>query len=261
MRSLRLAFIGGLLTYRGLFGWLSPWIYIPNLLVRPVIQILLFVQIGRAAGIENPQFFVIGNAIQFTAVPCLFGMVMTVADERSQKLLGITISSPAPRLPLFLGRALPVAVVGLLVSAFCIAASTVILNFSLPGKAIAPLLLVILVAAASCTGLGLVNAAIGLRHRAAIVVANILDLLLLLLSTADIPARALPHPLRVLSGYIPLTHAIAAGRQLAAGATLQAVAPEIGREVAAGAVYFIVGLITLKYLEFSSRRSGSLETA
>ena len=157
MRSVRLAVIGGLLSYRGLFGWLSPWVFIPNLLARPILQILLFVEIGRLARVENSQFFIIGNAIQFTAVPCLFGMALTVADERLKKLPCITMSSPAPRLPLFLGRALPVAASGLVVSAFSIAASMLFLHLSLPVGAILPLLLVILVASASCTGLGLIN--------------------------------------------------------------------------------------------------------
>ena len=40
MTSTRVFFIGGLMSYRALFGWLSPWVFIPSLLVAPVFQIL-----------------------------------------------------------------------------------------------------------------------------------------------------------------------------------------------------------------------------
>ena len=48
MTSLRIFFVGGRMTYRALFHWLTPWIYIPSLLVAPIFQILLFVYIGRS---------------------------------------------------------------------------------------------------------------------------------------------------------------------------------------------------------------------
>ena len=47
--------IGGLISYRALFGWLSPWVFIPSLLVAPVFQILLFVYIGRSAALESDE--------------------------------------------------------------------------------------------------------------------------------------------------------------------------------------------------------------
>ena len=66
MTSLRVFFVGGLISFRALFNWLSPWIYIPSMLVAPIFQILLFAYIGRNAGVEsdaqsgmfnNPQLF------------------------------------------------------------------------------------------------------------------------------------------------------------------------------------------------------------
>ena len=50
MTSVRIFFIGGLMSYRAMFGWMNPWIFVPALLVSPVCQILLFAYIGRAAG-------------------------------------------------------------------------------------------------------------------------------------------------------------------------------------------------------------------
>ena len=50
MTSLRIFFVGGLISFRALFSFLRPEIYIPSMLVAPIFQILLFVYIGRSAG-------------------------------------------------------------------------------------------------------------------------------------------------------------------------------------------------------------------
>ena len=51
MTSIRIFFVGGLMSFRALFNWMSPWIFVPHLLVSPVCQILLFAYIGRSAGV------------------------------------------------------------------------------------------------------------------------------------------------------------------------------------------------------------------
>ena len=118
MRSARVFFVGGLISYRALFGWLSPWAYIPSLVVAPLFQILLFVYIGRSTKLQSNEFYVIGNALQYAAIPCLFAMTHTIAGERYQQTLGYILA--AKRLPLFLGRALPVVTNGFFVSAFAL---------------------------------------------------------------------------------------------------------------------------------------------
>ncbi len=112
MTSLRIFAVGGLISYRALFDWLSLWIYVPSLVLAPIFQILLFAYIGRSAGLESDQFYVVGNAIQYAAVPCLFAMTQLIGGEKYQNTLGAILVSPAPRLPLFFGRTVPVVVNG-----------------------------------------------------------------------------------------------------------------------------------------------------
>ena len=95
MKSLRVFFVGGLISFRALFGWLTPWVYIPSMLVAPVFQILLFVYIGRSAQLQSDAFYVIGNGLQYAAVPCLFAMANTIAGERFQQTLGYILITPA----------------------------------------------------------------------------------------------------------------------------------------------------------------------
>ena len=51
------------MTYRALFSWLTPQIYIPSLLIAPIFQILLFAYIGRSAGLESDEFYVVGAVL------------------------------------------------------------------------------------------------------------------------------------------------------------------------------------------------------
>ena len=78
MTSLRIFFVGGLISFRALFSFLRPEIYIPSMLVAPIFQILLFVYIGRSAGVQSDEFYVIGNALQYAAIPCVFAMTNTI---------------------------------------------------------------------------------------------------------------------------------------------------------------------------------------
>ena len=104
---LRVFFLGGLTSYRALFGWLNPWIFIPILLVYPLFQILFFVYLGRGADVESDSFFLVGNALQTAAVPGLFAMAQVMGNERFFQTLPTLLASPASRLALFLGRSLP----------------------------------------------------------------------------------------------------------------------------------------------------------
>src|SRR5207253_4125879 len=151
VNSLRVFFGGGLISYRALFSWLNPWVYIPSFLVMPIFQILLFVYIGRSAKLQSDSFYVIGNALQFAAIPCLFAMANTIAGERNQQTLGYILITPARRLPLFLGRAIPVAANGFFVALFALVAGSAIVGTHIAASGYAPIVLVIAVSAFACT--------------------------------------------------------------------------------------------------------------
>ena len=105
MKSLRVFAIGGWLSYRALFSWLQPSLFVMVLLIPSVTQMIFFVFLGRAASVENDTFFIVGNALVAAAVPCLFAMSQTIAEERFTLTLPALVVSPANRVALFLGRA------------------------------------------------------------------------------------------------------------------------------------------------------------
>jgi ABC-2 type transport system permease protein len=259
VNSLRLFFVGGMTSYRALFYWLSPTIYIPSLIVAPIFQILLFAYIGRSAGLESDLFYVTGNAIQYASIPCLFAMSQLVSGERYQNTLFAILVSPARRLPLFVGRALPVMGNAAFVSAVSFAAGCLILGVSIPAEAIPGLAAVILVAAFSCTGLGLINAAISLRVRENAVLSNVIFGFLLIFTGANVPISELPGWMQDVSHALPLTHAIEAARELATGAPFSSVTDLLATELGIGVAYLAVGLALLRVFEWQGRKHATLE--
>ncbi|HEY6583899.1 MAG TPA: ABC transporter permease [Gaiellaceae bacterium] len=261
MTSLRIFFIGGLMAYRGLINWLSPWIFIPTLVVSPIFQILLFVFIGRSAGVESDQFYVIGNAVQYASIPCLFSMTNAISGERFQQTLAYLLVSPAGRLALFLGRAVPVVVNAMFVAAFSLVVTSLILRISIPPSTWPSIALAIAVSAFACTGLGLICAAIGLRVRETAVLNNVLFGLLLIFTGANVAVTELPGWMQWISNRIPLTHGIQAARQLADGASLADVSGLLATELLIGIVYTVVGYQAIRFMERESRKRASVQVA
>jgi ABC-2 type transport system permease protein len=259
MTNLRIFLIGGLISYRALFSWLRPAIFIPTFLVGPLFQIALFVYLGRGAHLESDSFYVIGNGLEYAALPCLFAMGQTIANERRTHTLPLIIASPAARLPLFLGRSLPVIANGFVVSAFALVASALMFGVSIPRAAVPGIALAVLVISMSCTGLGLVNAALALRVRETAVLSNVIFGLLLVFCGVNIPLGLLPSWMAATAGYLPLTHGIAAAREMAAGRTFSAVAGLLGMELLVGAAYLVGGMLLLAVFEAESRRRATLD--
>jgi ABC-2 type transport system permease protein len=261
MTNLCIFFFGGLTSYRALFNWLRPTIFVPLFLAAPLLQIALFVYIGRAAHLATASFFVIGNSLEYAATPCLFAMSATISSERGTRTLPLIIASPAARLPLFLGRSLPIVANGFLVSAFPLTASVLLFGVSISGAAIPGIALTVLVISISCTGLGLVNASLGLRVRETAVLSNVILGLLLLFCGVNIPLSRLPGWMAATASYLPLTHGIAAARELAAGRSFGSVAGMLGTELLIGGVYLIAGTGLLTIFEAESRRRATLDRA
>jgi ABC-2 type transport system permease protein len=188
-------------------------------------------------------------------------MANTIAGERNQQTLGYILITPARRLPLFLGRALPVATNGFFVALFALVVGNWIVGSHIAASGYAPIVLVIAVSSFATTGLGLINAALGLIVRETAVLSNILFGGLLVLSGANVPVHDLPAVLRVVSEGIPLTHGIAAARNLAAGSSLGSVLGLLGAEALIGVVYAAVGYAMIRGTETLSRRRATLERA
>lgn len=259
MSWLRIALVGGLLSYRALFAWLRPGLFVATLLATPAMQISFFTLLGPYLTALPVEHFVIGNAIQACAVASTYGMSQMLERERVHQTLPWLVLTPAARPALYLGRMLPNVVNGLGVAAFGIVFGVLLLGARVPLEGVPRLTAALLAGALSCTALGVVVGAVGLAVRDTQSLTSVLYLLLLVTSGANVPVAALPAPLAWLSAVLPLRGSIVAARSAAGLAPADAWAPALGAELLIALVYAAVGYAGILAFERLSRATSALE--
>jgi len=260
MNAIRIFFIGGYLAYRALFNWIHWSIYLPTMLGGPVFQILFFAYIGRYAKLRSDEFFVVGNAVAISSLGGIFGMAMTIGGERWTQTLSSILVTPANRLALFLGRALPNLANGVIVSTVGFVVGWLLLDFSLKPTEIPAIALVVIVTSFACTAFGTMIGAFGLRGRDVFFFANLMIFVFLLFCGVNVPVDSLPGWMQAIGRVLPLTHGIDAARQIAQGGSLRDVSGLIGTEAGIGVCYAALAYGLLRFFEIDGRRRATLET-
>jgi ABC-2 type transport system permease protein len=259
--NLRLFWQGTLLSYIALFRWLRPITYLASKIVMPLAQILFFVFLGTYAnGASSASFYVIGNAIQITAVSGIFGVTMSIGGDRWEGTLPYLFGTPANRMMLFFGRAFMHIIDGFLGVLIGLAWGWILLGVDYSHTHFGGLLLTILITTFSTAGLGLLMGCISLITANVMFVNNTVYFLLLLFSGANVPLNSLPGWMLAISNILPLTRGIAAARALIAGIPLQEVSPLIWGEFLLGLAYLAAGYLLFRWFETQARMRGTLET-
>jgi ABC-2 type transport system permease protein len=259
VNALRVFFACGVTSYRALFNWVNPYVFVPILVVYPIFEILFFVYLGRTAHVASDTFFLVGNTFIGAAVASMFGMGHAIGGERRFQTLPIVLASPASRLALFAGRAVPTVLTGFLVAAISFAAGAAILGVHVGGRETVALTLALLASCFTCAGLGLCLGSLGLRGRSVSLFADGIAGGLLIVSGANVPLGRLPGAVQTFASLVPLTHGIEAARKVAAGADLGAIGGLLGKELLIGAVYLVAGLALVALFEREGRRTGAFD--
>ncbi|MFE0641271.1 ABC transporter permease [Streptomyces sp. NPDC058877] len=257
LATARLVIVGGAMSYRALFNWTTPPMFIGTLLVGPLLQVFFFVFLGRELGVADDRFHLVGNAVLAASASCVYGGTMAIANERRYGTLGAVLLSPRRRVPLWLGRAVPYVLNGLFTSAFVLTAAVLLLGLPVPAGSVPALGLVLLVAAGGCSAFGLALGALGLRFRDVFLVSNVASSGLLLLTGAAVPQETLPQWMRIAGELLPLTHAADAARGLTGGDALEG--RLLGAELAVGLGWGLLAVVLLAVFERGSRRRATLD--
>jgi ABC-2 type transport system permease protein len=260
VNALRVFFVGGLTSYRALFNWVSPWAFVPQMLGYPIFEILFFAYLGRFAAVQSDKFFLIGNTFMALAITGFFGMGTAVGGERRSQTLPTLLASPANRLALFLGRAVPSIFTGFTVAVTAFTVCSLLLGVSFTSHELAGLAVAGLCSAFACTAFGLCIGALGLTGRSVALFADSIGGSMLLLSGANVPLEKLPEWVQHISALLPLTHGIAAGRILGTGGSFAEARPLLEKELLVGCCYLLIGIAMLHVFEYLGRRSAALDT-
>ncbi|GAA3737122.1 ABC transporter permease [Micromonospora maritima] len=255
----RLVVVGGMTSYRALFNWTTPSMYIGTLFASPLFQLLFFVYVGRGLGVAGDEFLIVGNAVLSCSVAGIFGGTMAIANERRYGTLGTVLLSPRSRAAIFLGRGLPYVLNGALVSVTMLGAAALLLGWRTPVDRLPALVLTTLVGAIACTAFGLTLGSVGLRLRDIWLVTNITSALMLLLTGVIVPSGELPALLRGIGSVLPLTHSVAAARHITDGDGFGAAGPDLLIEVGIAVAYTLIAVVLLRVFETEARRRAVLD--
>jgi ABC-2 type transport system permease protein len=259
VRYIRLYFIQAWYAYRSLFAWSTPFNFFVSKFGFTFFSMIMFVFMGKYFGLTDPIYIVIGNILLMPAGTCLSGISMTVGNERQFGAMSYLLGSPAPRAPIFLGRAFfhildafMTVAIGLLVAIFIFHLDMTRTNF----------ILVFLCIAITCfttTGMGFIMGSLSLVNRDGWMITSTLSLSLYILAGANFPVTSLPAFLQVVSYSLPMTRGILAGRAALGGADWATIAPLLLGEIAIGIIYIAVGYAMFRRLERKSMVTGVLD--
>lgn len=260
--NLRLFIESGRLSYIALFRWLRPTTYIASKLIMPFASILFFTFLGiEANGIGAASFFIIGNALQMTAVNGIYGVTMSIGGDRWEGTLPYLFGVPGNRLVFFFGRAFFHLLDGSFGVIFGLIFGALLFGLDFSQTNFLGLAITILIATFSTAGFGLLLGAISLMTPHVFFINNAFYFLLLVFSGANIPLDAMPVWMRSISNFLPLTRGIAAARQAMDGASFAEIMPLLGGEIAVGLIYAFLGYFVFRYIEIQARRQGTLDLA
>ena len=171
---------------------MNPYVFVPILVVYPIAQILFFAYLGRSAGVASDSFFLIGNTFCAASVAAMFGMGQAIGGERRFQTLPVLLASPANRLTLYAGRAVPTVLMGFLVAMIAFVCGAAILGVHVGESEAVALTLALMASCFTCAGLGLCIGSLGLRGRSVGLFADVIAGGLLIVSGANVPLDRLP---------------------------------------------------------------------
>ena len=258
--NVRIFWDGAFLSYRALFRWLSPATYLASKVLAPLTIMIFFIFIGAyASGSQTATFYVIGNALIFTASSGIYGVTMSIGGERWSGTLAYLFGAPANRMVMFSGRAFMHIVDGMLGVFIGLGWGVLLFGLDLGETDPLALTVVILATTFSTAGLGLLMGCLSLVTRNVMLVNNTVYFALLLFSGANLEIKSLPVWMQKVSLVLPLTRGISSARNIIMGGTLRDVMPSLWQEIFIGLFFSALGYLLFRVFEVQAKKLGTLD--
>jgi len=259
VHSLRVYLAEAWLSYHGRFAITSPFGYIASKLGFPFFLMLFFIFMGKFVGYTNPLYIVIGNVLLIPAANGLGGVTLAIRDERQWGTLSYVLGSPAPRMPIFLGRAFYYILDGFVTALLGLAIAAGIFHLDLSQVNFLLLMVCIFLVAVTSSGLGFLFGSISLVSRDGWMITTTFISALYILVGVNFPIESLPVVLQKVAYVLPLTRGIMAARLALDGAGWNAISRLVAGEVLVGAIYILAGYLCFRLIEKRSMASGTLD--
>jgi ABC-2 type transport system permease protein len=248
------------MSYKALFGWIKPEVYITTKVASPIFQIIFFaIMASYGYRTNNITPYVVGNAIVLCTLNAIFGVGGIMAQEREFGTLKIVLATPVNKFVVFVGRSFFHILDGLSTVFIGFMAGILFFGMDLSGTNIPLLLLTLVISVFAASGLGLLIGSLGLVITDMNLIMNLASMGLLALSGANFPIEKLPVFMQKLCYVLPLTRGIKASRLLVTGSGFSSVQSLIAGEFIIGVAYTLTGYLLLRYMERRSRHTGNFD--
>jgi ABC-2 type transport system permease protein len=236
--------------------WLLGW------LMRMLAQVTMFTLVGKLLGSpEQMRFLVVGNAL----MTCVVEAMMVVASstwERDCGTLPLLLASPVSLTWVFVGRSLQWLVSGVGTSMVGLLVLAPVVGVTWQPAQIPALGLLVVLTATTSYSFGLALSAVvvtapGSRN----IVSNLSYLLMMAICGVDVPVTFWPPWVQAVASALPLTHALAAVRALAAGDGPAAVVAPSAVALALGGCWLLVANAGFRVVVRVTRISGRSDFA
>ncbi len=258
-KTIRTLFRLGKTNFKLAYAWMQVWVYLLNLVFRPVAQVVFFGVMARfVTGRSDVSFWVVGNALQACVLASLYPVGETLVSERSNGTLSLVVASPLNKLLLFAGRSWLHGLHGVVVSlvSLVLGAWTFGMDFGLVSWG--PLSCAVLASVISVSALGMAIGSLGLLTTDINMIGNIAAGLLLVLAGVNFPITSLPSWLQGVSFILPLTRGVAAARLSVAGGGGPILSLCLG-EVCVALGWLGLGYLAFRWIESRARKTGSFD--
>ena len=247
------------LSYHGRFAITHPAGYIASKIGFPFFLMVFFIFLGKFAGFADPLYIVIGHILLIPSNNGMCGVTLAIGDERQWGTLSYVLGSPAPRAPVFIGRATYYILDGFISTLLGFAIAAGIFHMDLTHVNFGLLAGCVLLITATSTGLGFLFGSIALVSRDGWTILNTFLQATYILVGVNFPVSALPVFLQKVAYALPLTRGVLAARAILGGAGWNESSALLAGEALVGGVYILAGYFIFLLIEKRSTIQGTLD--
>lgn len=262
MDELMRMYRNGLYSFKGLYGYLKPQVYILVKVINPIFQVIFFSLVARHAyGNADITPFIIGNAFVLCIYNAFFGVGTNLISERSLGTLKLLIASPYNKFMLFVSKSTFHIIDGIITVIIGLFTGIVLFNLKISVNILPYFILCLLFAMFTACSLGLFIGSIGLVTRDINLLLNLSSMLLMCLSGVNFPIEKLPLLLQKFSAILPLTNALQGCKLLMNSEVIayKVINSLLLRELLLGIAYCVLAYITLSIMENLSKRRATID--
>lgn len=248
------------LSYKALYRVLDLKTYLLFMVFNPLSQMIFFgLLVKYVYGGQDLAGYIASNALLLCVLSSVFGMMTVVMSDRGSGTLPIVMASPVNKGVLFFARTLPHVLNGMMTACLGLLFGSWLFHLSIEFGALLPLLLIWTISIFSACGLGLILGSCSFWTPSMHLLSNILASLLLLLSGANYSLSVMPNWLRPIADYFPLTRGVTLTKAILNDGDYSMMTELLAQEFVLGCIYFIIGIIAIRFAEYLARVKGTME--